>query len=173
MKGALDEASLLNQTAGTQGKLSDIAQTQALTGAGALTKAGAERQTYQQSLLDQPLKTATNVSGLMRGFTVPQSQTSTFTGPKAGSYQNSTLSDISGILGVLGAAKQGTAADNLYNWLGGKIQGAFTDLGPNAGTNLAAGAPTYNGGNLTGYGTQYTGNELDANGNPYDPQFTP
>jgi hypothetical protein len=122
MKGALDEASLLNQTAGTQGKLADIAQTEALTGAGALTKAGAERQTYQQSLLDQPLKTATNASALMRGFTVPQNQTQTFTGPKAGSYQNSTLADISGILSVLSASKQGTAADNLYNWLGDKFK---------------------------------------------------
>ena len=66
-KAALDEASLRNQTAQTQGKLSDIAQTQALTGAGALTKAGAERQAYEQSLLDQPLKTASNVTGLKIG----------------------------------------------------------------------------------------------------------
>jgi len=123
MKGALDEASLLNQTAGTQGKLADIAQTEALTGAGALTKAGAERQGYQQSLLDAPLKTATNVSGLMRGYTMPVSQTQTFTGPKAGSYQNSTLSDISGILGVLGAAKEGSAGKDLYDWLGKKFSG--------------------------------------------------
>jgi hypothetical protein len=123
MKGALDEASLLNQTAGTQGKLSDIAQTQALTGAGALTKAGAERQAYQQSLLDAPLKTATNASGLMRGYTMPVNQSQTFTGPKAGSYQTSTLQDITGVLGVLGAAKEGTAATKLYDALGNKFSG--------------------------------------------------
>jgi hypothetical protein len=121
MKGALDEASLLNQTAGTQGKLSDIAQTQALTGAGALNKAGAERQAYQQSLLDAPLKTATNASGLMRGYTMPVNQSQTFTGPKAGSYQTSTLQDITGVLGVLGAAKQGTASDDMYKWIGGQL----------------------------------------------------
>jgi hypothetical protein len=166
MKGALDEASLLNQTAGTQGKLADIAQTEALTGAGALTKAGAERQAYQQSLLDQPLKTATNASALMRGFTVPQNQTQTFTGPKAGSYQNSTLSDISGILSVLGAAKEGSAGAKLYDWLGNKFSNLdLNNLGPNAGTNLAAGAPTYTGGNLDGYGTSYT----DPNEPGYDP----
>ena len=142
MKGALDEASLLNQTAGTQGKLSDIAQTQALTGAGALTKAGAERQGYQQSILDAPLKTATNASGLMRGYTMPVNQSQTFTGPKAGSYQNSTLADISGIMSVLGAAKQGTAADNLYNWLGKKFSGIdLSNLGNNGGGvgNVGAG----------------------------------
>jgi len=103
LKGALDEASLRNQTAQTQGKLSDIAQTQALTGAGALTKAGAERQAYDQSLLDAPLKTATTASGLMRGVTVPGGQTSTFTGPKAGSYQTSDLSNMLTVLSTLGA----------------------------------------------------------------------
>jgi hypothetical protein len=136
MKGALDEASLLNQTAGTQGKLADAAQTEALTGAGALTKAGAERQSYQQSLLDQPLKTATNASGLMRGFTVPGSQTSTFTGPKAGSYQTSDLSNIMGVLSMLGATKEGTSGAKLYDWLGSKFSNfdptkAFADSSQN------------------------------------------
>lgn len=125
LKGALDEASLLNQTAQTQGKLSDIEQNQALTGAGALTKAGAERQAYQQSLLDAPLKTATTASGLMRGFTIPQSQTSTFVGPKAGSYQTSDLSNILGVLTMLGATKEGTTGAKLFDYLGGKVSNFF------------------------------------------------
>jgi hypothetical protein len=151
MKGALDEASLQNQVAGTQGKLADIAQNEALTGAGALTKAGAERQTYQQSLLDQPLKTATNASGLMRGYTMPVNQSQTFTGPKAGSYQNSTLADISGIMSVLGAAKQGTAADNLYNWLGQKFSGLdLSNIGDNGYTGIGSGT-SYSDPNQTGY----------------------
>jgi hypothetical protein len=122
LKGALDEASLLNQTAQTQGKLSDTAQTQALTGAGALTKAGAERQAYQQSLLDAPLQTATNASGLMRGYTMPGNQTSTFTGPKAGAYQTSNLQDITGIMAILGAAKEGSAGSKLYDDLSKKFK---------------------------------------------------
>lgn len=128
LKGALDEASLLNLTAGTQGKLAEAEQAKALEGAGALTKAGAERQAYQQSLLDQPLKTATNASALMRGLTVPTGQTSTFVGPKAGSYQTSDLANVTGILAMLGATKEGTTGDNLYKWLGGKISG----LDPNS-----------------------------------------
>lgn len=125
LKGALDEASLLNQTAQTQGKLSDIEQNQALTGAGALTKAGAERQAYQQSLLDAPLKTATTASGLMRGFTIPQSQTSTFVGPKAGSYQTSDLSNILGVLTMLGATKEGSTGAKLFDALGSKVSNFF------------------------------------------------
>ena len=108
LKGALDEAQLQNLVAGTQGKLSDQTQAQAITGAGALTKAGAERQAYEQSLLDQPLKTATSVSNLMKGYTMPGNQTSTFTGPKAGSYQTSGLQDILGTMSAVGSAAGGS-----------------------------------------------------------------
>jgi hypothetical protein len=107
LKGALDEAQLQNLAAGTQGKLAQQEMDMGLTGAGALTKAGAERQAYQQSLLDAPLKTATSASGLMRGYTVPQSQTEKFVGPKAGSYGTSDLSNILGVLSVLGSAAGG------------------------------------------------------------------
>jgi hypothetical protein len=124
LKGALDEASLQNQAAQTQGRLSDIEQTQALTGAGALTKAGAERQAYQQSLLDAPLKTATTASGLMRGITVPGGQTSTFVGPKAGNYQKSDLEQMIGVLSLIGSAeggkgiqKVGSAGSDLFDFL--------------------------------------------------------
>jgi len=107
LKGALDEAQLQNLAAGTQGKLAQQEMDMGLTGAGALTKAGAERQAYQQSLLDAPLKTATAASGLMRGYTVPQSQVEKFVGPKAGSYGTSDLSNILGVLSVLGSAAGG------------------------------------------------------------------
>jgi len=152
LKGALDEASLLNQTAQTQGKLSDLAQTQALTGAGALTKAGAERQAYQQSLLDAPLQTATNASGLMRGYTMPGNQTSTFLGPKAGAYQTSGLQDITGILGILGAAKEGSAGSKLYDWLGKKLSGIdFSKLGDYIGIGSGT---SYTDPDQTGYDEQ-------------------
>jgi hypothetical protein len=133
MRGALDEASLLNQTAQTQGRLSDIAQTQALTGAGALTKAGAERQAYEQSLLDQPLKTASNVTGLMKGLTVPTGQTSTFVGPKGKDfYQNSELSNILSVLGALGSAAGGKGLSTVAGAGAGLLdylKGAATNKG--------------------------------------------
>jgi hypothetical protein len=118
LKGALDEAQLQNLTAGTQGKLAQQELESGLTGVGALTKAGAERQAYEQSLLDQPLKTATTASGLMRGYTMPQNQTQTFVGPKAGSYNTSDLNNILGVMSILGATKEGSAGSNFYNWVG-------------------------------------------------------
>jgi hypothetical protein len=172
MKGALDEASLLNQTAGTQGKLADIEQNEALTGAGALTKAGAERQAYQQSLLDAPLKTATTASGLMRGFTVPGGQTSTFVGPKAGSYQNSDLANITGVLSMLGSTAGGKglqtvagAGSGLIDYLKGLTSG-------NGNTNLFGGykidPSEFAGANADGVGVYYdtaTGKYYDSSGN--------
>ena len=131
LKGALDEAQLQNQTAQTQGKLAQQELDTGLTAAGALTKAGAERQAYQQSLLDAPLKTATTASGLMRGYTVPQSQTEKFVGPKAGLYKTSDLSNILGVMSMLGATKEGSAGGKLFDWLGGKISNVdFSNLMP-------------------------------------------
>lgn len=118
MKGALDEAQLQNQAARTQGELAKIQQDLDLTGVGALTKAGAERQAYQQSILDAPLKTATAGSGLLRGYTVPTSKTETFVGPKAGVYSQSPLASILGIGSMLGAAGQGSLLASLGSGIG-------------------------------------------------------
>jgi len=156
LKGALDEAQLQNLAAGTQGKLAQQELEMGLTGAGALTKAGAERQAYQQSLLDQPLKTATSAAGLMRGYTVPGSQTSTFTGPKAGAYQTSDLSQILNAMSAVGSVAGGTGlktitglGGDLLNYLKGvstgnkTLGGSYTiDPGEYAGVN-AGGVGVY------------------------------
>jgi hypothetical protein len=138
---ALQNAAQQGQAATIQGNLGAQEQALGLTGAGALTKAGAERQAYQQSLLDQPLKTATAASGLMSGKTVPTGQTSTFVGPKAGSYAQSDLSSVLGILSMLGSMQGGSAGNNLMNWVGGKLSGADPSswFGGNSGYQVNSG----------------------------------
>jgi len=129
LKGALDEAQLQNLVAGTQGKLSQQELEMGLTGAGALTKAGAERQAYEQSLLDQPLKTATAASNLMRGYTMPGNQTVTFAGPgKKDQYQNSQLADILGVLSGVGSVNGGTGLNTIAG-MGGNLLKYFSGLG--------------------------------------------
>lgn len=113
LKSALAEAQLQNQAAQTQGQLARAEQELGLTGAGALTKAGAERQAFEQAKLDYPLKQATTVSGLLRGFTQPTTQTQTFVGPRAGAYQKSPLEIGTGLLALLGSAKQGSLLERL------------------------------------------------------------
>jgi hypothetical protein len=142
LKAALDEGSLLNQAARTQADIAGAEQSLGLTGAGALTKAGAERQAYQQSILDAPLKTATSAAGLMRGYTVPTTQTETFVGPKGQDYyQKSDLENVLGIISLLGAAKGGTTGaggtalgtglGSIFDWVkgtfGGEIPGGMTE----------------------------------------------
>jgi len=177
LKGALDEAQLQNLAAGTQGKLAQQELDMGLTGAGALTKAGAERQAYQQSLLDQPLKTATAASGLMRGYTMPGSQTSTFTGPKAGAYQTSDLSQILNAMSAVGSVAGGTGLKTLTG-LGGSLADYLK--GALSGNKTFGGEYTvdnseYAGVNAGGVGVYYdtatmryydsAGNEVAVTGN--------
>jgi hypothetical protein len=119
LKGALDEAQLLNSAAKTQMDIAKQEQDLGIAGAGALTKAGAERQKYQQSLLDAPLAIAKEASGLMRGLTIPVDQTKTFTGPKTRDYyQLSDLGKMAGVLSLIGGAKEGKEGEGLNRLLG-------------------------------------------------------
>jgi hypothetical protein len=113
LQAAINEAQLQNQVAQTQGQLARAEQELGLTGAGALTKAGAEQQAFEQSKLDFPLKQATNVSNLLRNYTIPTSETTTFVGPRAGAYQKSPLEIATGMLSLLGASKQGSLLEKL------------------------------------------------------------
>jgi hypothetical protein len=101
---ALNNAQLQNQAARTQGDLAGQEQALGLGGAGALTKAGTEQQMYDQSLIDAPLKTATNASQLMRGYTVPGSSSVSTSGPMQSTYyQGSPLSQTLGVSSMLGS----------------------------------------------------------------------
>jgi hypothetical protein len=142
LKAAIDEANLRNQAARTQADIAAAEQSLGLEGAGALTKAGAERQAYQQSIIDAPLKTATSASALMRGFEVPTTATQTFVGPKGQDYyQKSDLENVLGIISLLGAAKGGTTGaggtalgtglGSVFDWMkgafGGEVPGGMTE----------------------------------------------
>jgi hypothetical protein len=166
LKGALDEAQLQNLTAGTQGKLAQQELESGLTGVGALTKAGAERQAYEQSLLDQPLKTATTASGLMRGYTMPQNQTQTFVGPKAGSYQASDLANILGTMSAVGSVAGGKGIETIAGLgkdLASYLKGAASSVG-----NIQIDPNEFIGGNASGtplYFDNQTLQYYDRNGN--------
>jgi hypothetical protein len=91
-----------------------------------MTKAGAERQKYQQSMLDYPLTQAANVAGLMRGYQVPISDVKKFVGPEAGAYQLSPLQQATGLLGVIGAGTTGTAVDRIKSLYDKFLSGSAT-----------------------------------------------
>jgi hypothetical protein len=135
-KGALDaalrEAELQNQSARTQAEIAKMEQELGLTGSKAMMDAGQKMQEYEQAKLDYPLKTATQVSNLMRGYTMPTTQTTTFTGPRAGAYQQSDLMNLTGLLGLIGGAATGTAGDRIANL----IKGIFKPNPQTGGTDV-------------------------------------
>ena len=171
MKGALDEAQLQNAAAQTQGRLTQQELDMALTGAGALTKAGAERQAYEQSLLDQPLKTATAASNLMRGYTMPGNQTVTFTGPgKKDQYQNAGLADILGTMGAVGSVAGGTGLKTITD-MGGNLLKYFQGVG--SGNKNIGGSYNIDNSEYVGQNEAGTSLYYDApTGKYYDPSGT-
>ena len=162
VKAALQEQQNQLAAAKTQADLAAQEQTLGLTGAGALTKAGAEQQAYQQSLREAPLKTAANVAALMQGQQVPLSTTEKFVGPKAGLYQTSPLANILSVGTMLGAAKSGTALGDLTGAIGSGIKDAYKYLtGPSGGTLSFAGTNA-DGTNI--YYNTATGQYTDSSG---------
>ena len=152
LKAAMEELQLQNQAAQTQAKLAEMEQSLGLTGAGALTKAGAEKQAYEQAKLDFPMKTATDAAALMRGFQVPTTQTEVFKGPKAGMYQTSPLSNILGVLSTIGGFKGGSTGDKLIgsalsgikDFFGGGSDGSGFDWEKWAGSAIGDAGEGYN-----------------------------
>jgi hypothetical protein len=122
LKAAMDEMSLQNEAAKTQLGMAEKAQAMGLTEAGALTKAGAEKQAYEQAKLDYPMKMATAASGLMRQLQMPMTQSEKRVGPLAGAYSQSDLSNVLGILSILGAMKEGSPGANLIGNVGDWIK---------------------------------------------------
>lgn len=109
LQTAIQQANLQREAAETQGALAGRAQEYGLTGAGAMTKAGAERQAYQQSLLDAPLRTAMESSKLLGGYQIPLTSRTSVVGPgQQGQYQSSPLQNAIGILSLIGATQGGT-----------------------------------------------------------------
>jgi hypothetical protein len=125
LKAAIDEMQGQTAASRAQAEIAGKEQELGLTGAQALTKAGAERQKYEQSILDYPIAQAANVAALMRGYQVPISNVQKFVGPEAGAYRTSPLATATGLLGVLGSAAAGTAGDRIS----GALKGLFGQSG--------------------------------------------
>lgn len=132
LQAAISEAQLQNQAAQTQGALAGKAQEYGLTGAGALTKAGAEQQAYEQSLRDAAMKNATNVSALLRQYNIPTTVSEQFKGPIAGVYSNSPLSQVAGLYALVSGTTSPATSKAVYDWIA-KQYGNITGGGSGSG----------------------------------------
>jgi hypothetical protein len=78
-----------------------------LGGLKALSEYGGQQQALGQKMLDYPMAQTQAFSQLMRGYQMPTGQIQQQTGPQAGAYSNSPLSQISGLLAGLGSFMKG------------------------------------------------------------------
>jgi hypothetical protein len=130
-KSALDasynQGQLQNAVAQTQGTLAGKEQEYGLTGASALTKAGAAQQAYEQAKLDYPITNAQNAMKVLSGLTIPQGKTVTGPGTQ-GQYQNSTLQNLAGLSSLIGSAGAGKVGELLFGKAGSGNAAATTGL---------------------------------------------
>lgn len=124
------------------GALAGQTQSMGLGDINALSTMGAQQQQIAQNEQLFPLQLAAQQAALMKGFTIPTSVSSTYTGPIPGAYQQSPLAQIgqigSGIAGLFSSSAGGKSA----------IEGITSSLGK-----------LFGGGG--GGGTYGTGEEFD------------
>lgn len=96
------------------GALAGQTQSMGLGDINALSTMGAQQQQIAQNEQLFPLQLAAQQAALMKGFTIPTSVSSTYTGPIPGAYQQSPLAQIgqigSGIAGLFSSSAGGKSA---------------------------------------------------------------
>ena len=157
---ALQEQQNKNNAATTLGNLSNTAYTQGTGGLDILSKLGAQQQTTAQAQLNYPMTALGQRADIMRGFTVPTSQSQTTTTPAAaGQMQQSPLNQIMSLIGTIGTGATQPAKNfisglpanstqTLLSYLMGKItapSGGAADNGTADGGTTGATVTTADG----------------------------
>jgi hypothetical protein len=115
-----------NRLAASQqlGNLASSTQQLGLGDINALATMGGQKQTIAQNEQLFPMQQLTNQSQLLRGYTIPTSTGSSYTGPIPGAYAASPLQQIAG-LGALGAGiSQTKLGDAIGSMFTGKTDAA-------------------------------------------------
>ena len=119
-----------NRLAASQqlGNLASSTQQLGLGDINALATMGGQKQTIAQNEQLFPMQQLTNQSQLLRGYTIPTSTGSSYTGPIPGAYAASPLQQIAG-LGALGAGiSQTKLGDAIGRGLSSSSDAALTAL---------------------------------------------
>jgi hypothetical protein len=141
-----------NRLAASQqlGSLAGQQQAYGLGDVNALATLGGQQQTIAQNEQLFPMQQLTNMSGLLRGYTMPTSTSSSYTGPIPGAYAASPLQQIAG-LGALGAGISNTelgktlfgTADTIDPKTGAVIKGTPSFLGKGLGSLINGSKDAY------------------------------
>lgn len=136
------------QGALTSGQLGGTASQTGLAGLNALSTLGAQQQAQEQAQLNYPMTAQTNLSQLLRGFTVPTSVTETYNGPMANlQYAPSQVAQLAG----LGSLAQGLTAggqNSMLNTVIGGLGNVAGWLNPNNTSSPFYNSGTYEAGTI-------------------------
>ena len=121
------QADLQRQMAGgsQMGALGTTTQQLGMGDVNALSTMGGQQQQMAQNQQLFPLQVAAQQAALMKGFTIPTSVSSTYTGPIPGAYQTSPLMQLGSLGAGIGSFFQTPASGG---WLG-KTFGSGTTPG--------------------------------------------
>jgi len=119
VQNALQNQQNMTSAAQAQGNIGTGLENATVSGLNTASALGAQGQAQTQAMINAPLQNASNVAGLLRGYTVPTTTNTTSTGP-ANSYGASPLSQIAGLATLFGTTTgTGTsAAQGLLNTFG-------------------------------------------------------
>lgn len=145
LQAAQNEAAQRLAASQQLGNLATSTQALGLGDVNALATMGAQQQALKQNEQLFPMQQLANEAALLRGYTIPTSQKSSYTGPIPGAYAASPLQQIAG-LGALGGAISQT---KFGDWLGGALGKLGTSIADYFKSNPTFG---YEGDPLTGSG---------------------
>jgi len=188
LKAAQNQQTLGLQSAQILGNIGQQQYTQGTGGLNVLSGLGAQQQALEQARLNYPMTAQQNLANIMRGFTVPTTQTQTYQGPMPGAYQLSPLSQIlgltSGAAGILtpkydskgNVIPDSSLASILYKTLSGGLPGASQTGGsttpppmtPGGETQAPPNTFTDSGGNTVVYDPNSGGYFYQETGDPYN-----
>jgi len=109
LQAAQNQVSNQLAASGQLGSLAGQQQQYGLGDVNALSTLGAQQQQISQNESLFPLQTAAQQAAILRGYTIPTSVASSYTGPIPGAYSASPLQQIAGLGSLLGALNQSPA----------------------------------------------------------------
>lgn len=109
LQAAQNQVSNQLAASGQLGSLAGQQQQYGLGDVNALSTLGAQQQQIGQNESLFPLQTAAQQAAILRGYTIPTSVASTYSGPIPGAYSASPLQQIAGLGSLLGALNQSPA----------------------------------------------------------------
>ena len=170
------QTDLSRKLAGGQlaGALGGLEQQYGLADVNALATMGSQQQQIGQAKENFPLNQLVTESGLLRGYTIPTSVSSSYNGPLPGAYGPSLLQQAAGV-GSLLNAPWGTDAQGNKQTISGAIASGLGTLIDKSNNSTSATVGNISGTSGTGAGVpgQNTGTYTDSSGVQYDSMGNP